>query len=363
MKKFSPLGINVLTMAITILLIIPAAQAVDFKISGHINRAVLWADNGNDNDTFFVDNENSNSRWRFTGSNDFGEAWTVGITWEVEMESNSSNDFDIGDNNDSSDVNFTERKLEFYVQHKTFGKLYMGQGDTASNGTSEVDLSGTDVVEYSDIPDMAGGINFRTGDDVIVATIGDVYTNYDGFSRRDRIRYDTPKFGPVYFSASYMNGQSWDTAVRFAYEWEGIGKLAAAAHYTGAETQRDEFSQYSGSISFLHSSGFNITGYYGARDYEDHPVRGNDDVWSAYGKLGYKFGIHAISVDYGYAEDGVEDDGLNGDEFNTIGVAYVVNPWESIQFYGGYRYHTLDRRGVNNIEDISAVMIGGRVKF
>jgi hypothetical protein len=66
MKKFSPLGINVLTMAITILLIIPAAQAVDFKISGHINRAVLWADNGNDNDTFFVDNENSNSRWRFT---------------------------------------------------------------------------------------------------------------------------------------------------------------------------------------------------------------------------------------------------------------------------------------------------------
>jgi hypothetical protein len=32
MKKFSPLGINVLTMAITILLIIPAAQAVDFKI-------------------------------------------------------------------------------------------------------------------------------------------------------------------------------------------------------------------------------------------------------------------------------------------------------------------------------------------
>jgi hypothetical protein len=86
-------------------------------------------------------------------------------------------------------------------------------------------------------------------------------------------------------------------------------------------------------------------------------------VWSAYGKLGYKFGIHAISVDYGYAEDGVEDDGLNGDEFNTIGVAYVVNPWESIQFYGGYRYHTLDRRGVNNIEDISAVMIGGRVKF
>ena len=357
MKKFSRLGIFALTMAITILLILPSAQAVDFKISGHINRAVLWADNGNDNDTFFVDNENSNSRWRFTGSNDFGEAWTVGITWEVEMESNSSDDFDIGDNNDTSDVSFTERKIEFYVQHKTFGKLYMGQGDTASNGTSEVDLSGTDVVEYSDIVDMAGGINFRTGDDVIVATIGSVYSNYDGFSRRDRIRYDTPKFGPVYFSASYMNGQTWDTAGRFSYEWEGIGKLAAAAHYTGAETQRDNFSQYSGSISFLHSSGFNITGAAGTRDFNDAP--GRDDGMFYYGKLGFRRGIHAVSVDYGRAED-VDQ---NGDDFDTIGLAYVINPWESIQFYGGYRYHTLDRRGVNNIEDISAVMIGGRVKF
>ena len=361
MKKFSRLGIFTLTMAITILLILPAAQAVDFKISGHINRAVLWADNGNDNDMFFVDNENSNSRWRFTGSNEFDENWKVGITWEVEMESNSSDDVDIGDNDDGlsgpRDGLFTERKMEFYVEHKTFGKLYLGQGSTASDGTSEVDLSGTDVVTYSGIADMAGGINFRTGDDVIVAEIGDVYSQYDGFSRRDRIRYDTPKFGPVYFSASYMNGQSWDTAGRFAYEWEGIGKLAAAAHYTGAETQRDNFSQYSGSISFLHSSGFNITGAAGTRDFNDAP--GRDDGMFYYGKLGFTRGIHAVSVDYGRAED-VDQ---NGDDFDTIGLAYVINPWDSVQFYGGYRYHTLDRKGVNDIEDISAVMIGGRVKF
>ena len=46
MNKFSRLGIFALTMAITILLILPAAQAVDFKISGQINRAVLYGDNG-----------------------------------------------------------------------------------------------------------------------------------------------------------------------------------------------------------------------------------------------------------------------------------------------------------------------------
>jgi hypothetical protein len=48
MKKFSRLGIFTLTTAITILLILPAAQAIDFKVSGQVNRAVLWGDNGND---------------------------------------------------------------------------------------------------------------------------------------------------------------------------------------------------------------------------------------------------------------------------------------------------------------------------
>lgn len=362
MKKFSREGIFTLTMAVAVLLILPAAQAVDFAISGHINRAILWGDNGNDNDVKFVDNENSNSRFRFTGSNDFDEMWKVGIVWEVEMESNtsSSTDIDIGKNIDSSDVTFTERKMEFYVNHNKFGRIWLGQGDTASNSTSEVDLSGTDVVTYSDVGDMAGGFTFRTSDDAPTPrpAIGSVFSNFDGFSRRDRIRYDTPKFGPVFFSASYMNGQSWDTAGRFSYEWEGIGKLAAAAHYTGAETERDSYSQYSGSISFLHSSGFNLTGAYGSRDYEDDEDRGNDDTWSVYGKVGYQIGKWALSVDIAYAEDVAQEE----DEATAIGAAAVWNIWESVQFYGGYRYHELDRDAVN-FEDIHAVMIGGRVKF
>jgi predicted porin len=253
-------GMLILALVSVILLIIPTAQAVDFKISGQINRAMLWGDNGNDDDVKFVDNDNSSTRFRFTGSNDFNEVWTVGIVWENQMESNSSadTDIDIGENGDTGDVTFTERKMEFYVNHKKFGRLTLGQGDTASNGTSEVDLSGTDVVNYSSIEDMAGGFNFRTDDDVVVTSVGSAFSNYDGFSRRDRVRYDTPKFGPVYFSGSYMNGQIWDVAGRFAYQWEGFGKLAAAAHWTGADNQRDPYKQYSGSISFLHSSGFNI---------------------------------------------------------------------------------------------------------
>lgn len=364
MRKFSLLGIFGLTMAITILLILPAARAVDFKISGQIDRAILWGDNGNDSDTKFVDNDNSSTRFRFTGSNEFDEAWTAGIVWEVEMQSNPSNEtvIDIGENDDSTDVDFNERKIEFYIDHKKWGRVWLGQGDTASNSTSEVDLSGTDVVNYSSIEDMNGGFNFRDDDDNVITSIASAYSNFDGFSRRDRIRYDTPKFGPVYFSTSYMNGQSYDFAGRFAYEWEGFGKLAAAASWLPADTQRDPYKQYSGSISFLHSSGINLT-FSGGGRYDDDNRK--DDPYNLYGKLGYKFGKWALSADYTYCENVGADD----DKAKSIGVAAVWNVWESVQLYGSYRWNDLDRdsderpAGVGNAESISSVMVGGRVKF
>jgi predicted porin len=358
MKKFSRFGIFTLTIAITILLMLPAAQAIDFAISGQVNRAILWGDNGNDDDVKFVDNDNSSTRFRFTGANDFDEVWKVGIVWEVQMESNSSADsaIDIGTNGDTADVTFTERKMEFYVEHKMFGKLSLGQGDTASNSTAEVDLSGTDVVVYSAVPDMDGGFSFRTGDDVVVAFVGDVFSNYDGLSRRDRIRYDTPTFYGFFASGSYMNGQTYDLALRSAHEWPNFGKLAAAIAYVPGDNQRDPYKQFDGSISFLHNSGINLTFSHGMRDFD---TGGRDDAHNYYGKLGYKFGKWALSVDYTYSENVAQDN----DEATAISAGAVWDIWESVQFYGGYRWHDLDRDAVDNIENLHAVMIGGRVKF
>ena len=358
MKKLYCSCFFMLISIIAILVLLPSAQAVDFIISGQVNRAFLWGDNGNDDDLKFVDNANSSTRFRFTGSNEFDENWKVGFIWENQMQSNSSSDtdIDIGENDDTADVNFTERHMDIYVEHSMFGKLSLGQGHTASDGTSEVDLSGTTVINYSGIVDMAGGFTFRTGDDTIVTSIGAAFSNFDGFSRRDRVRYDTPKFGPVYFSVSAMNGQSWDLAGRFACEWDGVGKLAAAAHYTGADTQRDPFKQASGSISFLHSSGFNITASAGGRFDQE----GRDkDPWNLYGKLGYKFGKWALSADYTYSKHV----GADQDKAQSAAGTAVFNPWKSVEFYGGYRWHKLERDTVSNIKDVHAIMVGGRVKF
>jgi predicted porin len=363
MKKVLRLGIFTLTMAIAILLILPAAQALDFKVSGQVNRAVLWGDNGNDDDVKFVDNDNSSTRFRFTGSNEFDNNWKVGFKWENEMQSNASNDdnnLDIGQNGDAGGVTFSERHMDIYIENKKFGKLSLGQGDTASNGTSEVDLSGTTVVAYSSIEDMNGAFSFRDDDDNVIVSIADAFSNFDGLSRDDRIRYDTPKFGPVYFSASYENGQTYDLAGRFAMDWEGFGKLAAAASWLPADTQRESYKQYSGSISFLFDFGLNLT-FAGANRYD---TPDNSEPYNLYGKVGYKMDKWAFSVDYTYSED-VD---AEGDEATSIGLAAVWSPWKSVEFYGAYRWNDLDRDNAllpagNDPESINSVMIGSRVKF
>jgi len=370
MKKLAKLGALTLTLAVAVLFILPAAQALDFKISGQVNRAILWGDNGNDSDTKFVDNDNSSTRFRFTGGNDFNEVWSAGIVWEVEMQSNPSNstDIDIGQNGDSTDVHFDERKIEFYVAHKNWGKVWLGQGDTATNYTSEVDLSGTDVVNYASIADMNGGFTFRDKDDNIILTtggsstsIGNVFSDLDGLSRRDRLRYDTPTFAGFYASTSFMNGQSWDVALRSAHEWENFGKLAAAIGYVPGDNQRDPYKQFSGSISFLHNSGLNLTLSHAFRNFDGG---GRNTAHNYYAKVGYQIGKWAFSVD-GTRSDRIQQ---NGDEGTSFGGAAVWNVWESVQFYGSYRWNKLDRDNQNpantsHPENISSVMLGGRVKF
>src|SRR5210317_613067 len=160
MKKKTNIGFIALAIIAIALLAITPAQAVDFAISGQINRAAMYADDGDTAKWFFVDSDNSSTRFRFTGSNDFDYDLSVGIVWEVEMQSNPSNEMNMDLTGDTSDVTFNERKMEFYVG-SPWGKALLGQGDMASNGTSEVDLSGTDLAAYSSVGDVGGGFEFQ----------------------------------------------------------------------------------------------------------------------------------------------------------------------------------------------------------
>ena len=154
MKNKVQIIIAALSIAALVIVIATPASAIDFAISGQVNRAALYGDDGESAKWFFVDNDNSSTRFRFRGSNDFENGWKVGFLWEVEMQSNASNKVSIENDADTTDVNFNERHMDLWIEK--WGTLRLGQGDTASNGTSEVDLSGTDVAAYSSVSDVGG---------------------------------------------------------------------------------------------------------------------------------------------------------------------------------------------------------------
>jgi hypothetical protein len=345
-------GFMLLAIIAAAMLAFSPAHAVDVGISGQINRAMMYVDDGSTGKWFFVDNENSSTRFRFTGSNDFENSWKVGIVWEVEMQSNSSDEVDM-DEQDTSDINFRERKIEFWVGHD-YGKVWLGQGDTASNGTSEVDLSGTTVAAYSSMADIAGGFEFQDNGAGIGTTVGSSRSNFDGFSRRDRLRYDTPTFAGFYGSASVFSESRWDAALRYAGDF-GWGKLAAAAAYGDYGTSSDtDDAIISSSASLLLPMGLNFTVSAAKRDQD------NTDPYNIFGKIGYQFlEKHAASIQYGHTENlSAKDD--KGDSFS---LAYVFSPWKSVEFYANYTVHMLDRDEGSDPDDINVGFFGGRVKF
>lgn len=333
---------------------------IKLALSGQVNRGVLYVDDGNKDYLFHVDNDNSSTRIRFVGSGRVNEDFTVGSQIEVQFESNSTaavnqfSDRGVGPNH------FTERKLEVYFDSQRFGRLWLGQGDTASNGTSEVDLSRTGVISDSAVNDLAGGLIFSRGGVQPLAgdvTVAAAFNNLDGLSRDDRIRYDTPGFAGFKLSASAIAGGRWDVAGRYAGKFGG-NKLAAALAYWS----RPGSEGVNGSISGLHTSGLNLTFAAGNRDF-NAAGRNDSNFW--YAKLGYvrdffgDLGKTAVAVDYFEGAD----QSASGDSGHSFGVFVVQNVNRiATEFYLGARVYDLDRPGVD-FEDMVGLLTGARIKF
>ena len=333
----------------------------NIKIYGQVNKAVLYSDDGDDNNLYLVDNDNSSTRVGLLATINPGQRVEIGTKIEVEYQTNASNEVNQNDKR-VDDTDFNKRHLDLWVDADNIGKFSLGWGSTASDGTSEVDLSGTGVIGYSSVGDMAGGQLFYDSDASALSgtRIGSVFSNMDGLGRDERIRYDSPAFNGFTGSASYITDGGGDFAVRYAAKMDGF-KLAAAAAYANPGSTSDSVDdQLAGSFSVLHDTGFNGTIALGTRDHKGD----RDDGGFFYTKFGYRarwcpLGVTSLSIDYGRYSDIATD----GDDADTVGFQMVqdIQQWGT-EAYMGYRYHKLDRSGTD-FDDINSIMTGMRVKF
>ncbi len=333
------------------------------RIYGQVNKAVLYSDDGDDGNLYLVDNDNSSTRMGLTGTVIPNERYEIGSKIEVEFQSNDSNLVSRIERRDVGDNHFRKRHLDLWVDAMIYGKLSMGWGSTASDGTSEMDLSGTSVVGYSSIVDMAGGQLFydKNTNRLSGTRISNVFTNMDGLGRDERIRYDTPTFNGFMGSASYIADGGGDIAIRYSARIDAFKVAAAAAFSNPGGTSDTVDEQLAGSVSVLHDTGFNGTFAMGTRDPK---MDGRDDGTFFYTKFGYRanwcpMGVTSLSMDYCRSTDIDQD----GDEADMIGfqMAQDLESWGA-EAYVGYRFHSLDRNGTD-YDNINAIMAGMRVKF
>jgi hypothetical protein len=394
---------------------------VVLSISGQVNRALLFGDDGLQAKLRQVDNNNSSTRFRIVGEARPIDDTVAGMNLETEIRANSSANQTLTQNQPqaASAVTFTIRQGEAYVANPEYGGVRLGFGSTASYLTSENDLSGTAVASYVQIPDFDGGFAFRqrgaamvpggAGGAMVLApansygpAVGSVFNYFDGLGRDDRLRYDSPVWDGFQVSTSVLDGGAFDFAGRFARKYDDFQIVASAAF--GSETSRSHTvptaygyagvpagaagtslagansapnspttadvsptgsNQLDGSVSVLLKSGLNFTLAGGVRDpnYRD-PTGKSLSPNLIFAKLGYQqkyfpIGLTAFSIDFAQNEELI----YVGDVARAYGLAAVQTIDDfGLDLYTALKYETLDR-DFASYRPIIAVMTGARVRF
>ena len=361
---------KVLAVAVSSALATPmAAHAVKYKLSGQVNRAIVAQDDGENSDIQFIDNISSGTRWRMTGSEDIGNGMKVGFNWEWQNSQNPSGAaIGSGDFGEAE----TMRKAEVWFSGG-WGKVSLGQGDGAGNGTTEVDLSDTWNVAYTGRSSFGGAVLWKfsgttTGGSSFSNTTipglthGATFSHWDAFSRYDRIRYDSPALGPVTLAVSAGGRDKYEGAVRWS-QGLGGGQISAGAFY-GTHSAGGVENRYGGSVAYLFSFGTNLQAQYS----ENEPTgSGTTKAKNWYLKVGHKWGNNAVSIGYGESEDvivGTKDKGFN------IGFNHNI-PKAKVDLYAGVAGNQLDisssalPAGVAtaDADDIYTLTIGTKLKF
>lgn len=332
---------------------------VELTVGGQVSRAMLFVDDGTDTFYRHVDNENNSTRAFFNAEGAINSEWSMGSRFEWKLRSNPSSD--VSQTVESASVSAEEEVLQIFLSSKRFGTLTLGQGSTATDGTAEVDLSGTGIAGYSSISDVGGGFAFTKNGVRSSATIGGTASNLDGLDKTDRIRYDSPEIAGFVLSTSNGPEGIMDAAATYNGKFGAMTVAAAFGWYNASGNSSGFTNGYTGSVSAKLDNGLNATFAAGTKESE---TSGRDNPLFYYAKVGYSAKLNSLgatnfAVDYGR----YEDMSANGDKLDTVGVQ-VVQDIESIgsSVYVAFRNYSLDQTGAS-YDDIRALFTGAYLAF
>ncbi|MFN0219184.1 MAG: porin [Hyphomicrobium sp.] len=283
-------------------------RKVKLEVSGHVNEAIMIWDDGDEQNAYVVTNDNARTRFRFKGEAKIDADWKAGYLLEIGLRTAHSGRFTQDDDSGDGAGLLDIRHSVWYLDNKSYGRLWVGLTGGASEGITEINQAATkDVLKYSDPEDTGLGL-FLKSDGVTLGTgSGATATgfqwrrllrdngNQPGEGRRyNLVRYDTPELMGFTGTAAWGEDDTWDVGIRYKGEF-GDFKLAAGIAYgentdgtgqtgfqcvgnissTGAGDRDCE--QLGGSASVMHSpSGIYVN--FAAGYLEDNFIEGDTGV-------------------------------------------------------------------------------------
>ncbi|MGD9668864.1 MAG: porin [Hyphomicrobiaceae bacterium] len=338
-------------------------RKVSLEISGHVNQAILFWDDGSESNAYLVTNDNERTRFRFKGKAKISADLEAGYAIEIGVRTANSKRFtqDNPEGASASDVGFDLRDSYWYLKSKSLGRFSLGRQATATDKITEINLTQTSsFAKYSDVEDTGLGLILRSSANGGFTNSGITWRRLigdggdqpgEGERRFDAVKYVSPEFAGFAVSAAWGEDDYWDVALNYEGEHAGF-KIAAGIGYgeisdtnqtqtvCAAQARAEDIGlgsdtdcrQFGGSVSLLHeASGLFINFGAGAKtdDLIEDTVRfggtGVDDAqtfWAVQAGIEKKFFEFGKTTVYGeyYDYEG------GGATRRTIGNGDALNP-------------------------------------
>lgn len=336
---------------------------VNLTVGGQIVRSLIWADDGEHSHLFHVDGRTNGTRLRYIVSGQLTESVKVGGLIEHDV-AQSNNDFNFGsttgDEGYSDNTGFGIRHQFVSFEHKSMGKLSIGQTNSASNGAMETGLGGSGGTTLTG-GTMLGNIQFTTGTNGAFSgiTASAQTSTLDGLDRDDVVRYDTPTFAGFALAASTHDDGVWDVAARYSGKVAGLS-IKGAGYFANSESGAGGIS-YGVSGAAAHASGLSVRANFGGNRAENSGRKGK--VWMVGGDYAAK--LSSLGKTHFYVEYyNAEDIAAANREMDTLYIG-AVQKLDSIgsEMSLVYGKHSLDDSANTDYNDIDAVMFQMFMKF
>lgn len=373
-------------------------RKVSLTVTGHVNRAVLFWDDGVERNAYSVGNKNDQTNVSFEGEAQIAPGWKAGYALTLRIEDNLSDGVD--QDNPSAPDGFQIWKSHWYIESEKLGRLAVGRESRVSDTAPETDLSETGVAGYAGVQDMGGGFLLRrTNGELAGVAWGDLGNHFNG-DTTDLVRWDSPEFGGFIVCASWSADDIWDVGLRYSGEGGGFQYEGVIAYTEVTDAPSDfadvDHSTVVGSASILHQkSGLNATIAAGHRQFDataldnDGVLRTPEDAKFIYAKLGWiANGITSLGPTAFYGEYGRYENFLTVTDDDTIATSLGVGAGEIItgserdvwglgvvqhidaaamQIYLAYRHHEADIdlsvAGAADVDSFDTVVTGAKIAF